>query len=391
MQGERTDGPRSVAAAALFASWREASKHRSQSESHDIATAHLTNALAQVLSREPTDTADALSHRRIDFRRQLLKDLKSIGSSTSPSHSLQATIQALGLTARPIEDEDDFQAADESADESRRLDVRTAIALGRSQQTLDDIQARGRSSIALAQQGGGWNERAIRRAMEQETLAVPKSWQALALGVIHRRALDAGQPLDQQDASELLLSSLGRRSEPGAAAAIALGLLNRTDAAPRLRQTLQTAQASDEYAAHLSVALGMLGDWNAAELLDDLLRRSHRRFERRLGAAHGLALIGDQSVPQQLFSVSPHLERPTGADASGVLRCLHDIGCVFVVDRLMDWLQDEARPIEFRAQTAAALGGIAEPGETRWHEELRRDLTASGAVPTLHYGVLDLW
>lgn len=391
VQDQRSDGPRAIATEALHRRWRDGLESRDESPAHDILSAHRTNSLALVLGPETQDHADALTHIRLDVREQMLHEIERPGASTKSPHHLRATVQALGLMARPIHGANDLRAAEESTDASRQHDARTAITLRGSQSTLDDLQARGLSSLAMAQQGGAWNEEGLRRAMEREPLAVPKSWQALALGVIHRQAIDAGKPLDRHLATELLLSSLGKRSEPGAAAAIALALVDATESMTRLERTLEAVSSSDEYAAHLSVALGMLGDWNAAELLDDLLRKSHRRLERRLGAAHGLALIGDQTVPEQLFSVSPHLEHPTREDASGALRCLHDIGCVFVVDRLLDWLRDEERPIQFRAQTAATLGGIAEPGEQRWHDQLRRNLTSSGAVPTLHYGVLDHW
>lgn len=267
-------------------------------------------------------------------------------------------------------------------------DASLSQLLLKTSRSHNDPQTRGFALLALGQIGGPANRQALLAELDQSD---HKAWCAMALGVLSHQANEAqlritGQCEPDREIGEKLLALLQHSTKPDVlqAAAIALGLNQRPEAAESLRSTMQRNVALEELSGYCAEGLGLLRDQGAVPALLELLPRANRRPELALHVATALGQIGDQAVASKLVELLANGGKasPTGLMAR-LAQSIGMLGDARTVAPLLRMLQDPECDVLVRAFAAGALGCLGDAAPRSWQARLGGFMEYRGLGPVL--------
>ncbi len=357
---------RALAEQCLQALWEFAGRKLGRSQ--EIAQAHVAPAIAQLLGRgQGPERARAKLHwvQELDLDQ---------GMKVAPARMQSAAI-ALGLLLEPSdEDRGHLESLDRCAREAH------------------DAMTRRFALIALGEIGGA-EARARLVQHFQKARTLERQWAAIALGVLARRARDAGGAVDEE-IGRMLRSAFQAAKNPDlqGALAIGLGLAGCTDAAEDLVARMQASLAQEELAGYLSIGLALMDAREARPELERVVRVSVRKPTLLKQAAIALGRLGDHSI-SGLLQEQLETEGTNVAKLGALATALGQIGDRRSIAPLVHALGNEDLAGLSRAFAAAALGGIADKELLPWSCKLAADINYRAAVPTLisqATGVLDI-
>jgi hypothetical protein len=286
------------------------------------------------------------------------------------------------------------------------LDLRIRRVLQSLPRELSDPNSRAFALLAAAEVGarfGGEEPGAgvqPTRAFLVEQFQNGKSWlqpwAALALGVFARRLSEveeqhvalASLRLDLRRA----LESEGSTDKLGALA-LGAGLAQSDESIPRLLELVRK-RLPDENRGQVALALGLLEATDAVLPLQGIVADAKYRPELLREAAIGLALLGDKSAGSQLAEMLKGSR--SLATQSSIATALGFIGDRRSVDALLALLEDPLATERAKAFAAVALGNVADKELVPWSAKIARGLNYRAAPPTLSdplggKGLLDLY
>jgi hypothetical protein len=353
---------------------------------HQLVQAHAPTAMGYLLA---PDTKRAAMWRRV-FAAELDRDLDTRGPADrrekSNAHIAQSCALALGWLCTPWNDKDDDSA--EIGD-----------LLVRVYRSHRDHQTRSFALVALARMGGERARDALLRELQRANQAIEQPWCAMALGVFAARAMrDEEQQGRRSDPDRTITVALrdkfAKARTPAAlgSLAIALGLSQDSEAAPRLRETLADNAHRDDLAGYLAMGLALMNDRDAIPPLRDLLAHSQRRPLILQQCARALGILGDYAVVEELCR---QLEAPDSSLArlSAIAAALSQIQDRRSIDPLLAMLHNERLTPLTRAFAAVALGGICDKDPVPWNAAYATACNYRAATETLTdgaAGILDI-
>ncbi len=349
---------------------------------HERVQAHIPRALADLLSDAPPD----LGLRSLTVR----KLVRALASKRTDREVRQGCAIALGRVADADEDE---------------LDVDVRATLRAAAESDPDQMTRRYALIAVAhcgaRAGSGEGEPLAGTARARTFLlrhlasgSTPlRPWAGLAVGVLERRLLDAGQAASN-DALRALRSAFdgARTLDELGAYAVASGIARDHLAAPHLRERLEQVHEPTTR-GFLCIGLGLLADDAAIEPVQSLVLDSRYRPALLERAAVALGLLGDKSAAPTLTSM---LKQSTSLSAQASLAsALGTIGDARAIEPLVALARDESCTALARAFAVVALGRIADGDALPWNAALSVDSCYLANPPTLTdpasgSGILDI-
>jgi HEAT repeat protein len=219
------------------------------------------------------------------------------------------------------------------------------------------------------------------------------AWAGLAIGV-HARALsDGGQGTIDLDALSALRSETKKCKSPALAGAymLALGLANDTDSADMLLDKLEYF-SMDETRGHAAVALGLMNYTQAIEPIQEILDGSEFRPDLLKQAAVALGLLGDKKMVERLVKMLS--EAKSLSSQAAIASALGTIGDKNSIDGLVKLLQDSGKTQTARGFAAVALGIVCDKELLPWNAKIGTDINYRANTETLtgagSTGILDL-
>jgi len=343
-----------------------------------LVRAHAPVTLARLCAGAPESERDAVatlllgpldpfSKERDEVRQGCVLALGMIGRAT-PSRTDDAIRAALSLTAR------------DSDVQSRQFAL---IALG---------QVAGRGTTSECEDP----RRVVRnQLLESFTRGGNRArpWAALALGVLERELLDAGQVTSNAVRETLTEGFVESRSpDHVGATAIALGI-GQFDAA-KTAVAKKLGETSDPITrGYLCVSLGLLGARETVPQIREIVSDSKFKPELLRQAAVGLGLLGDKDVVKELVTM---LDTAQGLSSqAAIASALGFIGDSRSVDPLVEMLERrEGLTQSARGFAAVALGIVADKESLPWNSKISVNLQYRAATTTLTgesgTGILDI-
>lgn len=333
-----------------------------------LVQAHASCAVARLLGR-----GNSPAHQRA--KSLLVTELFADGRHNAIR---QSAAMALGTLCLP-------EAAEPA-------DAEIAAALQRGYEKCTDQLTRFFCVLSLGRIGGHANRLALLRIYVGAGKFVEKPWVALALGLIARARLQAGEAVDAEFGRTLLHDLQTIDGEDAQAAiAVALGLCGYREAAPALASLLRAGSRNDTLMGYLAVGLALLDHVDSADDLVALMRDSVRRPFVLQQCALALGRLGDvRTVPTLLTMLDESQSTATLSAIAGALGRIRDRRSI---DPLLAVLADRSRTDLARAFAAAALGGIGDKDPVPWNAAIARDTNYMATVDTLtngSTGVLDI-
>jgi hypothetical protein len=381
------DAPPSAGRAAQIAFLTEILADRRRS---DFARAQVPLSIARLAAAPaaPAAAAGEADARLAELRRASAKLLldRLAPMRREPNGVVQSSVVGLGLL---VDDDDD------SFDVEARRTLRTIDSDQR------DRGARRFARIALARSaarsgsGPADGTADVRRFLLAELAkgsSDERAWAALALGVLERGRIDAGE-LPERSVAAALRAALGSAKAPDevGSCAIALGLLRDPDAEGELLARLRDVR-DDEARGQVALALGMIGARATTAELQRLVDGSAYRPLTLREAASGLALLGDKSTLPRLLAQLK--DSRSLASQAALAQAIGLVGDARGFADLAELIADESISAGARAFAVVALGLSADLDPLPWSVPLALHGNHLTAPVTLYddlgLGVLNL-
>lgn len=301
--------------------------------------------------------------------------------------------------------------------DSDGLDKRVRETLVKSS-SHGDQQVQFFSLIALAQVGSragqGPDPYFARESVEsmligsaQRGSSRGRPWAGLALGVMARGLIDAGE-FPSAATIELLAKETEKTKSPDDVGGfgLGLGLAHGTQHREMLEARMWDYRSRDRARGDLLIAIGLLGETRSAEKLEETMQ--FHRSRPILTATNGLnllfrpyvlertavalALLGRKSVVNTLLE---QLELAGSQESrSGVLVALGQVGDRRSVGALVQMLNTKERTVLTRSEAAAALGEVSDPFAMPWQASYTVGTNYRASTATFGdfevFGVLEL-
>lgn len=291
------------------------------------------------------------------------------------------------------------------------LDVAVRAALMQVREVCPDQQTRNFALIGLAQAAGrpGLGEgnpiagaitverKPGARAFLAEQLADGKQgvrpWAAIALAILERNLVDAGQQASPEVRS-LLRERLDQATSPEEVGgyAIALGIARDTESTALLLEKLDEIK-DVEARGFVAVSLGLVEARSAIAPIETLVRKSRYQTELLQAAAIALGLLGDKELVPDLVAM---LKEANSLSAQAAISTgLGHIGDARSIEPLLALFQDQEKTALARAFAGVALGIVADKDELPWNSRISVDINYRANTPTLvspgtGRGILDI-
>jgi HEAT repeat protein len=219
------------------------------------------------------------------------------------------------------------------------------------------------------------------------------AWAGLAIGV-HARALsDDGQGTIDLGALDALRSEAKKAKTPDLAGAymLALGLANDQDSAQLILDKLEYF-SQDETRGHCAVALGLMNYTQAIEPIQEILDGSEFRPDLLKQAAVALGLLGDKNMVERLVKMLG--DAKSLSSQAAIASALGTIGDKNSIDGLIELLKDSGKTQTARGFAAVALGIVCDKELLPWNAKIGTDINYRANTETLtgagSTGILDL-
>jgi HEAT repeat protein len=208
-----------------------------------------------------------------------------------------------------------------------------------------------------------------------------RAWAALSLAVLER-ALALGQGEAAPESRAALLEALSGASAPEefAPLALAVGIAGIRSASAELRARLVRSRSPAILGA-AALALGLIRDSPAAPLILEALRRTKFHPDAVSPAAEGLSLIGNAS---DVLALVEALGMVSGRSShAAIAAALERLGDYRSLDPLVRLLEDPDRTYDARGCAAAVLGDIAGLSPVLWSEQAAAGANFIAPAPIL--------
>ncbi|MDF1837829.1 MAG: HEAT repeat domain-containing protein [Planctomycetota bacterium] len=219
------------------------------------------------------------------------------------------------------------------------------------------------------------------------------AWAGLAVGV-HARALsDGGQETIDLGALSALRSEAKKSKSPDLAGAymLALGLANDQDSAELILDKLEYF-SQDETRGHCAVALGLMNYTQAVEPIQEILDGSEFRPDLLKQAAVALGLLGDKNMVERLVKMLG--DAKSLSSQAAIASALGTIGDKNSIDGLVELLKDSGKTQTARGFAAVALGIVCDKELLPWNAKIGTNINYRANTETLtgagSTGILDL-
>ncbi|HKE01272.1 MAG TPA: HEAT repeat domain-containing protein [Planctomycetota bacterium] len=256
---------------------------------------------------------------------------------------------------------------------------RNALAADFAMMALGEIAATGAP-------GGDLERALLQRATATGGRVSSRAWAALALGVAGHGQAKEGRLLPDDPVGGAMLAAMRDIQDPDqqAAFAVGLGLRRHLDAAPHLRQRMESVNV-DESRGFFALGLGLMGARESRGAILDAVRGASRRPALLKEAAIGLALLGDKDVVDVLVGSLEDPENRTFVAQAAVADALGYVGDRRAVAPLLRALRDEdhKRTDSTRVFAAVALGLIGDRDEMPWNSRISMHFNYPAFVETL--------
>jgi HEAT repeat protein len=219
------------------------------------------------------------------------------------------------------------------------------------------------------------------------------AWAGLAIGVHARALVDSKQAPIGIDALEALRAEAEQSKSPDLAGAymLALGLCNDQDRAGMILKKMEYF-SQDETRGHCAVALGLMNYTEAIQPIQDILEGSEFRPDLLKQAAVALGLLGDKNMVERLVKMLA--EAKSLSSQAAIASALGTIGDKNSIDGLVALLQDSGKTQTARGFAAAALGIVCDKELLPWNSKIGTDINYRASTETLtdsaKTGILDL-
>jgi HEAT repeat protein len=346
----------------------------------------------------PTALARLLAGVEGDLRERVAKLLiDDLGRhSKQPAEMQQSCALALGRIADSDED---------------ALDKAVREALMQVREACPDQQTRNFALIGLAYAAGrpGQGEgnpiagaltqerKPGARAYLAEQLADGKQgvrpWAALALAILERNLVDAGQQASPEVRSALR-ERLDQATSPEEVGgyAIALGIARDAESTALLLEKLDEIK-DVEARGFVAVSLGLVEARTAIAPIETLVKKSRYQTELLQAAAIALGLLGDKELVPDLVTM---LKEANSLSAQAAISTgLGHIGDARSIEPLLALFEDQEKTALARAFAGVALGIVADKDELPWNSRISVDINYRANTPTLvspgtGRGILDI-
>lgn len=393
---EETQDPNAAAAVSrqaqikfLLDYYDQANQRANSRTRHYMVRAHAPTAMARLLEGTGAEFEE--------LRGEVLAALvDGIGKHTKyDRHIVQSNVLALGqvLDARLAKDKKSPQA--QAAKELDRI-----AKEGEQQAKRFALIAMAQAAARPAPEGveeptGGRDE--LRKSIlgrMSKAKGEQRAWAGLALGVHGRALLDNEQPPLDIGALQALRTEAKNCKNPSQAGAymLGLGLLRDTDSAEMIVEKLDYFAGSDETRGHAAVALGLMEYTQAISTLQTILEGSSFRPELMKQAAVGLGLLGDKNMVGRLVTMLG--EAKSLSSQAAIASALGTIGDRNSIDGLIEMLQDSGKTQTARGFAAVALGIVCDKELLPWNAKISTNINYRANTVTLtgdgSTGILDL-
>jgi HEAT repeat protein len=354
---------------------------------HYFVRAHAPTAMARLLNDEAL-AGEEWSTVRMEVAKLLL-DAVDTHSKYKENELQQSATLALGHIGTA--------AKDKGINDKIRDELTRIVKDG-------EQQSRRFALISLAQSGGrsGDGENGLDGLKEvRDTLTSQmskgktqiKPWAGLAVGVLGRALLDAGESLDAATglALQAKTDDCIRPDEIGAFV-LALGLRRDLESKDLVVKKMDRFTGSDEARGHCAVALGLMEDRTSIEPIQDLIRNSKYRPELLKQAAIALGLLGDKELVPELIKM---LGDAKGlATQAAISSALGAIGDSRSIEPLVDMLGNKQLTDTARGFAAVALGIVCDKEDFPWNSKIATNINYRANTVTLTgengTGILDI-
>lgn len=349
-----------------------------------LLRAHLPGALGSLLQGEES---------RFDARVLKAEVARALIEALAPHSREWKEVRqgcVLGLSLLGDGDADELDAEIRSALE-READQGEILTRSLALIALSEVASRPGSGDAPSSAAP-----AVRRALVQRLgrgTSLSRPWAGFALALLERGLQEQGQPPteDVGRALRLALSNAASPEETGALC-LALGLVRDPAAASLVSERFESL-SEDEPKAYAALALGLLRASDAAPALRAAVESARYRPVLLRESAIALALLGDKAAVPLLVG---ELERATSLSSqAAIASALGTIGDARAIAPLLALLRDGEKTDRARAFAAAALGIVGDKEPYPFNSKLARiavwgAATATLTDPSSGTGILDL-
>ncbi len=219
------------------------------------------------------------------------------------------------------------------------------------------------------------------------------AWAGLAIGVHARALADGTQSVIDRSALDALRFAAHKSKAPARAGAymLALGLCKDPDSAEMILDKLESFSI-DETRGHCAVALGLMNYTQAIEPISDILVGSEFRPDLLKQAAVALGLLGDKTMVPRLVEMLGKARSMSSQAA--VASALGTIGDRNSIDGLVNMLTDKGKTQTARGFAAAALGIVCDKEMLPWNTKIGTNINYRANTVTLTgvggTGILDI-
>ncbi len=219
------------------------------------------------------------------------------------------------------------------------------------------------------------------------------AWAGLAVGVYARALSDGAQPTIDLEALDALRSEAKKAKVPALAGAymLALGLANDQDSAGLILDKLEYF-SQDETRGHCAVALGLMNYTQAIEPIQEILDGSEFRPDLLKQAAVALGLLGDKNMVERLVKMLG--DAKSLSSQAAIASALGTIGDKNSIDGLVELLKDSGKTQTARGFAAVALGIVCDKELLPWNAKIGTNINYRANTETLtgagSTGILDL-
>jgi HEAT repeat protein len=219
------------------------------------------------------------------------------------------------------------------------------------------------------------------------------AWAGLAVGVYGRSLIDGKQTGLSMDSLIALRSKSKKSRSPALAGAymLAIGLCKDTQSAPLLLDKLEYF-AEDETRGHAAVALGLMNYTQATDTIQHILEGSQFRPDLLKQTAIALGLLGDKDMVDRLVPMLS--EAKSLSSQAAIASALGTIGDRRSIAGLIELLSDDSKTQTSRGFAAAALGIVCDKEPLPWNAKISTNINYRANTATLtsseKTGVLDL-
>lgn len=353
-------------------------------ENEYLVRAHCPTAMARLVS----DAGD--NEVLLKWKSDLAADFveRSSKSSKERNEVIQSSVIGLGLVGNNGKSGEDVLAALMSIPDN-----------------IKDQQSRNYSMIGTAKAGGTKGsepgdglEKAADHLMHhlEKGKSSIQPWAGLAIGVLGEKLAANGIAENEEfvkatKAMRTQLEKEGNKARLGAYA-IAAGMMKDVESQQILMDHL--AKLSENTArGYVAVALGLLDATEAKDPLKEILAESQYKPELLKQTAVALGLLGDREVGTLLIDM---LKKESGyATLAALSSALGFIGDTESVKPLVDMLQNKDLTDGARGFAAVALGIVADKELLPWNSKIAEDLNYRASTSTLvdsasGTGILDI-